>query len=123
MSDYEHQRGKMIKVVAEPGTTLEQQCLLIFKEAGIEPADYYDTAAEALADEFYEKYVHIDGELYKFIELVDEDPYDSFAHIEELEPGIFNFNSRYYNGGTCLSEMLQEGMVKLKKENEVKGDS
>jgi len=123
MSDYEHQRGKMIKVEAKPGTTLEEQCLAIFKEAGIEPADYFDTVAQALADEFYKTYVHINGELYKFIEIFDEDPYDSFVHIDENSPGIYSFNARWYNGGCGLAEMLEDGMNRLKKENETKRDS
>jgi len=123
MSDYEHQRGRMIKVEAEPGTTLEEQCLTIFKEAGIEPADYFDTIAEALVDEFYKTYVHLDGELYKFIELVNEDPYGSFVNLDEDAFGIYTFSTRYYNGGCGLSEMLEDGIKRLKRENETKGNS
>ena len=121
MSDYEHQRGRIIKVVSEEGITLHQHCLNILEEKGIkydENYKYYDNPEEQVGDELYEKYVILQGELYEYLELVDEDPYESFAHVEEGDNGEIRFHSRYYNGGTCLSEMLDEALGKLNKDNE-----
>lgn len=123
MSDYEHQRGRMIKVVAEDGITLHQHCLNILKDNNLEYNGFHDNPAQMLADEFYNEYLYLQGELYKILEINDEDPYDSFAHITSGDNGELLFNSRYYNGGTCLSEMLDDALNRLNKDNETKRDS
>jgi hypothetical protein len=33
------------------------------------------------------------------------------------EDGTITFFMEFYNGGTCLSEMIEEGLERLKKEN------
>ena len=118
MSDYEHQRGKIIKVVSETGVTLNQHCLNILKENNLEYDDWHKNPGRQIADDLYKEYVIINDVLYKYLELIDEDPYDSFVHLEEQDDGIINFSARYYNGGCGLSEMLEEGMENLKRDKD-----
>jgi uncharacterized protein with von Willebrand factor type A (vWA) domain len=42
--------------------------------------------------------------------------------LYEMEPntdGTVSFTMRFYNGGTCLSECIEEGLEKLKNEGKI----
>lgn len=58
-------------------------------------------------------YVIIDRNCIYKIELdKDFDAYDNFVEITQIQDGVYKFVTQFYNGSTCLQEMLQEGLIK-----------
>lgn len=114
MSDYEQHSGKLRKVPSDSGESLFELVQRIYKEEGLKWDDKY-TEKTTYFDEIYEKYFIIDKELYKVIEHIEEDECDSFMRMHHESNGDIVFSTRFYNGGTCLSEMIEDGVRKLNK--------
>ena len=70
---------------------------------------------EAIYDNnLYRGYIEIDNSIYKFLEYKKVGPYRPFININK-EEDIYTFDTCFYDGGTCLEEMLRE---KIKGEEE-----
>ena len=68
--------------------------------------------------DFYEKYFFVNGEIWESFghkEMNGDDIYE----IEPNEDGTLSFTMQFYNGGTCLSECIEEGLERLKKEGKI----
>lgn len=65
-------------------------------------------------ESMYIKYIYNKGTLYEMIEHSGEQEADYLDITEKLEDGTINFTYLFYNGGTCFSEMLEEGLNKVK---------
>ena len=62
-------------------------------------------------------YVVIDRNCIYKIELdKDFDVYDNFVEITQVQDGVYEFITQFYNGSTYLREMLQKGFDKTRKE-------
>lgn len=113
MSDYEAHRGRIIKV--DPKETLEETLMSILSEEAKEhykkwtPCIQDDKVLEYIGDELWEEVIVIDGTLYKIID-EELDPSDSYINVEHVGLGEFRYDCRFYNGGTCLSEMIEYGI-------------
>ena len=65
---------------------------------------------EAIYDNnLYREYIEIDNSIYKFLEYKEVDLYSSFININK-EEDIYTFDTCFYDGGTCLEEMLREAI-------------
>lgn len=60
-------------------------------------------------------YIVIDGNCIYKVELEDFDAYDDFVEITQVQDGVYKFVTQFYNGSTCLKEMLQEGFDQTRK--------
>lgn len=61
-------------------------------------------------------YVVIDGNCIYKVELdKDFDAYDNFVEIAQVQDGVYEFITQFYNGSTDLQEMLQEGFDQTRK--------
>lgn len=65
-------------------------------------------------ESMYIKYIYNKGTLYEMIEHSGEQEADYLDITEKLEDGTINFTYLFYNGGTCFSEMLKEGLNNVK---------
>ena len=54
-------------------------------------------------------YIVIDGNCIYKVELEDFDAYDDFVEITQVQDGVYEFITQFYNGSTDLKEMLQKG--------------
>lgn len=55
-------------------------------------------------------YVIIDGNCIYKVELDKEfDVYDNFVEVNQVQGGVYEFITQFYNGSTDLQEMLQKG--------------
>lgn len=63
-------------------------------------------------------YIVIDGNCIYKVELEDFDAYDDFIEITQVQDGVYEFITQFYNGSTCLKEMLQEGFDQREKGND-----
>lgn len=62
-------------------------------------------------------YIVIDGNCIYKIELEDFDVYDDFVEVNQVQDGVYEFITQFYDGGTDLREMLQEGFDQTSKED------
>ena len=64
-------------------------------------------------------YIVIDGNCIYKVELDNSyDMYRDFVTVSETQPGVYEFTTQFYNGGTCLQEMLQDGFDQTRREYE-----
>lgn len=111
MSRQQTFKGSFVKVDLGDNT-LEEQCQLICNGYSIFEYSYYDSWTEYLKDEFYNEYFIVNNKLYKYLKKEEIDSNDSYVNIEK-EGEIYSFTTSFHNGGTCLEEMLEEGLNKL----------
>ena len=85
--------------------------LILLKEYSINslPSDY-NSYVEYLCDNYYYKFIVIDNKLYEINDTEIEE--DDFT-MEEIRPGYYKYNGGFYNGGTCLHEMLEEFLLEI----------
>ena len=119
MSETKHQKGKLVPIVRKTEETVKSQIKSILGDGFIEELwDESDAASENVNDQIYsnnleDKYQFIHSTLYKLIDFENLDPDDSITKVCKNEDGSINFEFKYYNGGTCLSELLEENIVNI----------
>ena len=60
-------------------------------------------------------YVVINGNCIYKIELDKEfDVYDNFVEVNQVQDGVYEFITQFYNNSTDLQEMLQEGFDEIR---------
>ena len=108
MSYTESHVGKIKKVDLE-GLTIEEWAKEVATAYGMEFKDYYDSYKELVLDELYCRYIVVEEDVY---EIIEDHEFDE-REISVLTPegdGIFSFTMQFYNGGTCLTEMLEDAI-------------
>lgn len=63
-------------------------------------------------------YVIIDGNCIYKVELDEEFDVDNFVKVNQVQDGVYEFITQFYNGGTCLQEMLENGFNQTRREHE-----
>jgi hypothetical protein len=117
MSQTEFHTGKL-KEVDMNGLSLEDYCKTKCNEAGITEIDSYPaTWVEQFRDEFWygneEKYFIHGEKVYEVIEHEELDCENYFMKLTKNEDGTISFIGQFYNGGTCLDEMLEEALDEM----------
>lgn len=115
MSSDRSMKGKLIPVDLE-NMTLEEKALSLIPESKRSNVEKYgyDTALEYLLDEDSRYYFHLDSETLFEISIIDEDC-DSFMELKANTDGSYDFLTRFYDGGTHLGEMLDDGFDELEE--------
>ena len=121
MSDYETIKGKIRKIDLQ-GLSVEEYAERIVKEKGLaskvgQGPYFYETNLEFLKwyDDWEEgQYIAIDNELYL---IYDKSEFDSSYHVQltPIADDTYEFHTSFYNGGTCLTEMLEDEIRRLKR--------
>ena len=113
MSEMEHHIGKLKKVEPlENETTIQLMNRILFEHGKIEMPSYCSDIKDWFSDEFREKYFLHNDIVYKVSDKEFED--DSDIIQAELESdGTIKYQLRYYNGGACFDECLEEALNKL----------
>lgn len=108
MSDYKSHTGKLIKIEPKEGESLDDLCQRLWVENG-KSLESFDS--DDFFDDLYEKYINVNDvvwEIFEHEELGDED--DMFCKVHDNKDGTYSFHTRFYNGGTYLTEMLEAGI-------------
>ena len=114
MSDYEYWRGKLALVAENPSDEFIKE---YFSVKSIE--DYYYSRAENIRctvtensgdNSIMDEHFYINDNLYMLVSGGKEESDD--PDICNLDENL-NFEMRFYNGGTNIHEMLEEGFVRL----------
>jgi hypothetical protein len=115
MSQTETHFGKLRKVVINEGYTVEDWCREKCQDKGAsEISSYNNTWLEEFREHFYEKYFVAGDEIWEAFEHIENDGFDDIDIMIPNEDGTITFIQQFYNGGTCLSEVIEEGLEKLK---------
>lgn len=120
MSDYETLKGKIRKIDLQ-GMSAEQYAERIIKERGLDSQIgqgpyFHNTYLEFLKwyDDWAEgQYITIDGELYLIYDTCDFDSFTDYIHMTPIEDNTYEFHTSFYNGGTCLNEMIEDEIRRL----------
>lgn len=114
MSHTETHFGKLRKV--ELNSSIEEWAKQKCNEEGIsEIPDYFDSWEETFKDRMsYKKYFFSKDEVWEAVEHVEEDDGDIDIMVQNQD-GTVTFVFQFYNGGTCLSEMIEDGLARLNK--------
>jgi len=116
MSHTETHFGKLRKVVINEGHTVEDWCREKCEDAGYnEIASYHESWVEQFRDTFHEKYFIVGDEIWEAIEHIESDGDDLDIMIPNPD-GTITFVNQFYNGGTCLNEVIEEGLQKIRKD-------
>lgn len=108
MSDTETHRGKIIPVLRGEKENLAEY---IERATGIEfldaNGDETDDIQEFIYEnDLFEKFVWYDNKFYK---IESEELDDDYPVNHKVMPdGSIEFSCRFYNGGTCLAEIIEE---------------
>jgi hypothetical protein len=62
-----------------------------------------------------ETYFFVEDEIWEAFDHVKLDGDDDIYQITQNEDGTLSFIMRFYNGGTCLTECIEEEIIELKK--------
>ena len=118
MSRTETHFGKIKKIELQ-NKTIEQ----FFQEKCIENSIFkidkgYNTWKETYFDNIsYEKYFIVNNVVWEAIEHTEIDEGDDISIITPNADGTLSFIMQFYNGGTCLSEIIEEGLKNINNES------
>jgi hypothetical protein len=110
MSEQQTQRGKF-KEIDLQGKTIEEYCKEYCISRGEEKRDD-ETWREFLFDMYWDKFFVVNDRLFQIIAIQNLDN-TYYTQIDKEEGGIYSFYSTYYNGGTCLTECLEDELKKM----------
>ncbi len=111
MSETVGYKGRLVPVEVNGYEDIEETCKRIYEENGIEKSEYSTTYVEDIRENS-DEYIVIDDILYQKEDVEKFDP-SYYNSIVENDDGSIDFISIFYNGGTYLNEMLEDGVSSI----------
>lgn len=115
MSEMEFRIGR-VKEVSVDAVGFEGKIRQLAEDTGRDHNDFLD-----YKDNFTEEYMEyrcgyewVNGKIYELLEDKDFEN-DDICIAERSEDGTISYKLKYYNGGTCFSEMLEEAISRMEK--------
>lgn len=99
MSEVEHIKGRLIPT----GKTINE----FVRDAKFET--WHSNAREYFDEEYYEKAVEINNEVFT-VESQNLDPCDDIFTSTKNSDGTISFEVKYYNGGCGFSEAIEDAL-------------
>ena len=118
MSTTEVHSGKLKKI--ELGEkSLEDFSKEVCESKGIMQIPAYNSNwLSTMIDSIEGKYFCHNGTLYEFVDHVESDDEEYFMKLNKNPDGTIGFFGQFYNGGTCLEEMLEEAFDEFMDESD-----
>ena len=112
MSDYEIKIGKACEVKFGDGLAFAQK-VRILKGNG----ESFDED-EAVDGHYFgdSGFFSVGDRIFKIIEKVDCEGYEDIAFAQKDGDGVISYVLKYYNGGTCFNEMIEQAIEEMEKE-------
>lgn len=112
MSEQQTQRGKFKKIDLQ-GKTIEKWCEEQCINQGKTNKWANATWKEFFFYMYWDEYFIVNDELYQILEVKDIDSC-YYVQVDKQDDDTYSFYATYYDGGTCLTECLEEGIENLK---------
>lgn len=112
MSEQQTQRGKFKKIDLQ-GKTIEKWCEEQCINQGKTNKWEDGTWKEFFFDMYYDEYFIVNDVIYQILEIEDIDN-NYYVKVDKQDDDTYSFYATYYDGGTCLTECLEEGIEKIK---------
>lgn len=61
--------------------------------------------------DYWKKYVVAGNDVYEILYKEDHEPDDCYCDLKYNPDNTIDFSTSFYNGGTCLNEMLEEALT------------
>ena len=110
MSEQQTRRGKF-KEIDLKGKTIEEYC-----EEYCTSRDkvklYGETWREYFFDMYWDKFFVVNDRLFQIIAVEKLDSV-KYTQIDKEDNGVYSFYSTFYDGGTCLTECLEDKLEKM----------
>ena len=113
MSDTEHIKGK-VKLLKFPKNYSFQDKIIFLVESGQLKENSYCVNSEWIEPD--QDFIVANGQIFEVLEKEDLDPYDDISQLRKMTPDTYEFEFKFYNGGTCFSEMLEDALKAQKDE-------
>ena len=118
MSRIELHIGKLREINLD-GKSIEEVAKCICKNENYKYVDENKSYLDVLLSIYPSKYFFVDNKLYEVVVDVEyEDDCADISTITKNEEGDYEYVMRFYNGGTCFSEMIESS---LKDKNNIYG--
>lgn len=114
MSYTETHFGKLRRVDLEENQSIEDWCKMKCNEEGkTELPSYFENWEELFRDAFYDKFFIVNGAIWETFEHTEVEEGDGVEIVQENSDGTLSFVMQFYNGGTCLSECIEDGIKRI----------
>lgn len=114
MSEDEYWTGNAKVVKPQDGEDLESLCKRLCEERGYEKTEYHNAYEEVLQENSYKELVIVDGVVYDTSEMESDDS-GEICEASRIDEDTVRVTLKFYNGGTCFSEMFEAAVQKLKQ--------
>ena len=119
MSFTEKHIGKLVKVDRKD-LTVEEWCKEYCQSHSIEINNkMHENWIECFKDNFYDicadSFQFLNGDIYQLVKHTKIDECEDLDFFYTLEDGSILFVTEFYNGGTCLKEVLDSGVKRICK--------
>lgn len=114
MSEYQRDKGEVMILSVNP-TEFEEIALTILKEKECDITEISENykATEYLSDYFYGEYIITKKVFAQIIKSTIMESECDFCDLTHSYNRTYSFHTMYYNGGTCMIEMVAEELDKL----------
>ena len=112
MSQTETHIGKLRLITLPESQSIEDWCK---EKCNSELSRYNNTWQEQLMDKFTEVYFIINGKIYEAFDHTEFQDDDYISYLKDNGDATFDFIMKFYNGGTCLDEFMEDAFKNLKK--------
>ena len=110
MSDVQTHIGKVKKLNLN-GKTVEEFCKEYCEKENISYNDYF---FEYFKEHLFEKYIVTENSIFEIIKDERQKDYCNISYISEKNDNDeYEFVMQFYDGGTCLSEMLEHALKNI----------
>jgi len=120
MSETVWYKGRLTEIKPTQTRTIESIARTIFDERGLEFIGV-PTYLEALCDELEDEYFFHGGKLYSMTK-DEQEEYQDIIKAKTNKDGTIDYELKFYNGGTCFDECLDEALDELKTTPLIKGE-
>lgn len=111
MSETVHYKGVLKQIERYEGEPLEEQCKRLLENKDL--PSYFDSYAEYLIDENYQKITIQNGIVYR-VEKEEVDPDSDIFKASINDQGEIEYEVRYYNGGCGFDEAIEEALRSIR---------
>jgi hypothetical protein len=118
MSHTETHIGKLRKIDIPTGYSKEDWCREKCQDNGIPTIpEHYDNWEETLKYHLnlFEVYFFVNEEIWEIFDHIELDEDKDINKLEKNGDGTISFVLQFYNGGTCLSECIEEELELINK--------